>query len=94
MPKSVCAPEKRTRSNYHEVAFCVAQLMRETFTCRVVGRTFDLVVVVIQSDNIGASELDDLACWTADTTADIEYPHVLLDSHDVSKVVLMACDCP
>lgn len=59
--------------------------------CVVCG-ALNLVIVVVQADDIGARELDDFSCRATDTTANIQNPHVLLQTHDVGQVVLMTGD--
>lgn len=54
------------------------------------GSTLNLVVVVVKTSDVGASELGDLASGTTNTATDIENLHALLDANLVSKVVLMA----
>lgn len=54
------------------------------------GSTLNLVVVVVKTSDVGASELGDLASGTTNTATDVENLHALLNSDLVSKVVLMA----
>ena len=79
-------------AKYHEVALHIAQLVRQTLLLGVVCGALDLVVVVVQTNNIGTGELDHLSCRAADTTADIQNLHALLHAHDVGEVVLMTGD--
>lgn len=58
----------------------------------VVGRTVNLVVVVVQADNVDAGESRDLSGGTTDTTPDIKNGHALSETHHVCEVVLMAGD--
>lgn len=59
---------------------------------RVVGGTINLVVIVVQAGDVGTGELGDLAGRTADTAADIEDLHSLLDANAVGKIVLVTGD--
>lgn len=64
--------------------------MSETAFLSVLGRTLNLVVVVVEADNVDAGETGDLTGGTTDTAADIENRHTLAETHAVSQVVLMA----
>lgn len=82
---------KGTRSGaYHEVTLDVCQLVRKLLLLRVVDRTVDLVVVVVQTGDVCASELGDLSCGSTDTAANIKDLHALLDADLVCKIVFMA----
>jgi hypothetical protein len=74
----------------HEIALDKLKLVRQTLLVGVVGGAVDLVVVVVQTGNVAASELGNLAGRAADTTANVKDLHALLDANAVSKVVLMA----
>ena len=77
-------------AHLHKVALDEAQLVAQTLALGVAGGALDLVVVVVQTDDVGVSELDDLARGATDTTADIQDPHAGLDVDLVGEVVLMA----
>lgn len=82
--------EKKT---YHEITLDVAELVGETLLLGVVGGTLDLVVVVVQTNDVCAGELDHFSCWATNTTSNIQNLHTLLHAHDVGEVVLVTCDC-
>ena len=54
------------------------------------GGTLNLVVVVVEAGNVGASELGNLTGRAADTAADVENLHALLDADAVGEVVLVS----
>lgn len=59
---------------------------------RVVCRTVDLVVVVVQSNDVDTGEPSDLPSGTTNTTADVENSHAISKAHHVCQVMLMAGD--
>jgi hypothetical protein len=75
---------------YHEVTLDVLELVRQTLLLGVGSGTLNLVVVVVQSNNVNTSELDDLTGGSTDTAANIQDAHVVLEVHFVGKVVLVA----
>lgn len=75
---------------YHEVTLDIGQLVGQLLLGGIVCGTLNLVVVVVESDNVGTSELGNLASGATDTTANIENVHSLLDANLVRQVVLMA----
>lgn len=76
-------------AHLHEVTLGEAELVRQTITLSIPRRTLDLVVVVVETDDIGVCELDNLTSRTTNTTADIQNLHTILDFHAVSKVVFV-----
>src|SRR5699024_8715970 len=74
----------------HKVALDKAEFVRQTIARSILGCTFDLVVVVVQTNYIGVCEPDDLTCRSTNTTANIQHFHTTLDAHAVSKVVFVA----
>ena len=56
---------------YHEITLGEVQLLHEAFLFSISSGAFDLVVIVVQSNNVHAGELSDLSRWSANTTADI-----------------------
>jgi len=56
---------------HHEITLDVTELVRETLLLGVVGGSLNLVVVVVQSDDVGAGELDHFSRGTADTAAHV-----------------------
>lgn len=55
---------------------------------------FNLVVVVVQSNDIDVGELDDLSSRSSNTAANIKHPHVIVQAHLVGEVVLVAGNGP
>jgi hypothetical protein len=74
---------------YHEVTLDEIELVGETLLCSVVGGSLDLVVVVVETSDVCARELDNLSGRATNTTTDIEDLHVVLEVHDVGEVVLV-----
>jgi hypothetical protein len=64
-------------------------LLRKLLLLCVVDCAVNLVVVVVQTGDVGAGELGDLSCGSADTAANIKDLHALLDADLVCEVVLM-----
>jgi hypothetical protein len=56
----------------------------------VVRCTFDLVVVVVETDNVAAGELDHLSCGPTDTATDIQHSHAFLNADLVCEIVFVA----
>lgn len=56
------------------------------------SRSFDLVGIVVQTDNVASSESRDLPGGLADTTADIEDSHRLIDLDPMGEIVLVASE--
>jgi hypothetical protein len=80
---------RRELGAYHEVTLDELVLVGNSGQLRVVGRTLNLVVVVVQSDDIDIGEPRHLARRTADTASDVENGHARLQAHHVGKVVLV-----
>ena len=78
-----------SRHAYHEVTLDKVELVGETLLCSVVGSSLDLVVVVVETSNVCARELDNLSSRATNTTTNIQDLHVVLEIHDVSEVVLV-----
>ena len=74
----------------HEVALDEGHLVGKTLLVGVVGGAVNLVVVVVQTGDVGTGELDHLTSGTTDTTADIQNLHVFGDTGHVGEVVLVA----
>jgi hypothetical protein len=82
--------ESESGTTYHEVTLGKGELVGQTLLCGVGGGTLDLVVVVVETDDVDASELDNLTRRAADTTANIQHAHVVGEVHLVGQVVLVA----
>lgn len=67
--------------------------MRKTFLLSIARRTLDLVVVVIEPNDIGAREFDNLSSGSSNTAPNIQDTHALLEIHHVCQVVFMAGNC-
>jgi hypothetical protein len=78
------------RRAYHEVTLDKVELVRKTLLCSVVGGSLDLVVVVVETSDVCARELDNLSGRATNTTTNIKDLHVVLEVHDVGEVVLVA----
>lgn len=76
-------------AHLHEVTLGEAELVRQTIALGIPRRTLNLVVVVVETDDIGVRELNNLTSWTTNTTADIQNLHTILNPHAVSKVVFV-----
>lgn len=50
----------------------------------------NLIVVVVEASNVGATEFADLTGWATNTTAYVENLHVVAYAHGVRKVMFMA----
>lgn len=74
---------------YHEVTLHKLKLVRQTLLRGIVGGSVDLVVVVVKTGNMAASELRDFARRTTDTTSDVKNLHALRDADLMGEVVLM-----
>lgn len=85
-----CARNTRARATCHEVALDIVELLRKTLLSGVLCGALDLVVVVVQTGNVAASELGDLTSRPTDTTANIQDLHALLNADAVREVVLVA----
>lgn len=82
----------RQRTN-HEVTLDERHLIRKTFAGSMRSRSFDLVSIVVQPDDIAASESCNLSSRFANTTADVKNSHCLIDLNAMSKIVFMAREC-
>lgn len=80
------------QETHHEVTLDKVELVRKTLLCSVVGSSLNLVVVVVETSNVCARELDNFSSRTTNTTTNIQDLHVLLEVHDVSEVVLVTGD--
>jgi hypothetical protein len=78
---------------YHKISLYKVQLVRQTFFLRILCGSLDLIVIVVQSSDIDTREFDNLSCWTANTTANIQNLHVLLEAHNMGQVVFMTGNC-
>lgn len=74
----------------HEIALDVTELVRELLLLRIVCGTLNLVVVVVETSDVSAGELGNLAGRSSDTAADIKNLHALLDADLSGQVVLVA----
>ena len=84
------APTEQGISTYHEVAFGELELVRETLLLGISCCAFNLVIVVVQANDVDAGELDDLSGGSSNTAAHVEHSHVVVQTHLVSEIVLVA----
>ncbi|KAI6775056.1 hypothetical protein HG530_001814 [Fusarium avenaceum] len=75
--------------NTLKVTLDKVELVRQALLEGVVGGSLNLIVVVVETGDMGACELGDLASGTTNTTTNVEDLHALLDTNLVGKVVLM-----
>jgi len=75
---------------YHEIALHELKLARETLLDSILRRTLNLVIVVVETSNVGISELGNLSGRTTDTAPNIEHLHAGLDTDIHGQKVLMA----
>ena len=75
---------------YHEISLDEVELVSKPLVLGVSGSALNLVIVVVQSGDVCASELGDLSGWSTNTASDIKNLHVLLDTDLVGEVVLVA----
>lgn len=78
------------RRPYHEIALHELELVRETLLFRIARGTLDLVVVVVETGDVGVGELGNLPCGAANAAADVEDLHAGLDADLHGKVVFVA----
>lgn len=74
---------------HHEVTLDKGQLVGQTLLVSVVSSSVNLVVVVVQTSDVGTGELGDFAGRATNTAANIEDLHSLLNAHAVGEVVLV-----
>ena len=77
-------------SELHEITLGKGDLVFETSLFGMCTSLENLVVVVVETDDVHASELDDLTGRATDTAANIQHAHVVLELHLVGEVVLVA----
>lgn len=76
-------------TTYHKVALDKGQLLGETLLLGIVSGSVDLVVVVVQAGDVASGELCNLTGRAANTAANVEHLHALLDANAVCQVVLV-----
>lgn len=81
---------KHASSTYHEISLDEVELVGKALVGSVSGSALNLVIVVVQSGDVRASELGDLSGWSTNTASDIKNLHVLLDTDLVGEVMLVA----
>lgn len=74
---------------YHKVTLDVGQLVRQLLLLSIGNGTVDLVVVVVQTGNVCAGELGDLAGRSTDTTPNVKHALALLNTNLVRQVVFV-----
>lgn len=81
------------RSSDHEIAFREAQLAAQSFLRSVSLGALNLIVIIVESHNIGASKFGNLPCRTSDTTADIQNVHSFPEPNHMGEIMFMTSDC-
>lgn len=66
--------------------------MRELFSLGVGSCAFGLIGVIVQSDDVAASEGSDFPRWFPNTTSHIKDRHMLLDSDSVREVMFVTSE--
>ncbi len=77
------------KGHLHKVTLDKVELLGQTLLGSVVGGAVNLVIIVVQAGDMAAGELGNLAGRAADTAANIEHSHTLLDANAVGEVVLV-----
>jgi len=80
-------------TTYHEISLHELELAREPILHSVAGGACDLVVVVVETSDVGVGELGNLPSRPANTAANVEDLHPRLDANLRGQVVLVAGDC-
>ena len=75
---------------YHEITFGKAQLVRKAFPYSVLISALNLVVIVVQSNYVDASESGNLSCGTANTTTHVKDLHALSKAHHMRQIVFVS----
>ena len=76
----------------HEVTLDKLDLVLKAQILGILGSTTDLESVVVQTDNVDVGESSDLACWTANTAADVQNAHAGLETHLRGEIVLVTSE--
>ena len=77
---------------YHEVTLDEIQLITQTLLLRIMRRTLNLIIIVIETSDMCARELCDFSCWSSNTTSYIQNPLAILQLHLCSEVMFVAGD--
>src|SRR5438045_1214526 len=64
--------------------------MGQPLFCGISRRTFDLIVVVVQSSNMASCEFHHFSCRPTNAAADVKHFHSFMNANFMSHVVLMA----
>lgn len=76
----------------HEVTLDKGHLLGEALLGGVVGSTVNLVVVVVETGDVGTRELDHLTGGATNTTANVQNLHALLETGLHGEIVLVTGD--
>lgn len=76
----------------HKVTLHERDLAIDARLFRVLPRSLNLEIVVVQANNIDVCEAGDFAGWSTDTTANIQDAHAGAEDHLGREVVLVARD--
>ena len=74
---------------YHKITFHECQLIGQSLLLGICGSTLNLVVIVVETSDVGAGKLCDFACRAPYSTANIKDFHAILDANLSSQIVLM-----
>ena len=77
---------------YHEIALDKGQLIGKTLFRRVLIGSINLVVVVIETRNVGISECSDGSGRSPHSTANIQHLHALFDADLSRQIVFVPCN--
>ena len=80
------------RKPYHEITLDKLELVGETLLDSIPCGALNLVVVVVETGDVGIGELGNLPGRATDTAANIENLHASLDANLHGKVVFVAGD--
>src|SRR6478735_2591763 len=75
---------------YHKVTLDKLELPRQTLADGIPGGASNLVVVVVETGDVGIGELGNLPCGSAHTAPNIQHLHAGLDANLRREEVLMA----
>lgn len=90
MLEELCGYGRVVGRTYHEISLNEIQLIAQALVSSVSMSALNLVIVVVQSSDMRAGELGDLAGWASNTASNIKNLHAVLDTDLVGEVVLVA----
>ncbi len=75
---------------HHKITFCETQLVCKAFFCSILCCSFDLIIIVVQADNIGAGKLCYFSSRSSYTASDIQDLRTFSHTHHVGKIMLVS----